>query len=371
MRILVLNAGSSSLKGSLIELPGETTVTSVEAERVSGGEGDAARRAVADLLDALGDEAHTPDAVGHRVVHGGTRFVAPVRVDADVLATIRGLATLAPLHNTMAADTIAASSELVDAVPQVACFDTAFHATLPREAIVYPLPWSWYAEWGVRRYGFHGLSVAWSVRRAADLLGAAPGELRLVVAHLGNGCSVTAVDGDRSIDTSMGYTPLEGIMMASRSGSVDPGILLAALRDRGLSPEALADVLDHQSGLHGLSGVAGGARAVEEAAAVGDERSVLALAVFARSAAAGIAAAAISLPALDALVFTGGIGANSVRLRADILARLPTLGVPAQVSVAGAGDAVLADGPPAVLRVTAREDLVIAAEVERLVTARG
>ncbi|HEX2222393.1 MAG TPA: acetate/propionate family kinase [Candidatus Limnocylindria bacterium] len=369
MRILVLNAGSSSLKGSVVEEPGERTLASAETDRgVDASRSGGAREAVAELLEALGGAGADVEAVGHRVVHGGTRFRDAVEIDDDVLGAIRALTELAPLHNAVAAETIAAARELLPGVAQVACFDTAFHASLPEEAAVYPLPWAWYAEWGIRRFGFHGLSVAWSVRRAAELLGRPAASLRLVVAHLGSGCSVTAVEGGRSADTSMGYTPLEGLMMGTRAGSVDPGVLLAALRDRGLTPDQLADVLDHGSGFVGLAGTAGGARSVEAAAERGDARASLALAVFARRAAAGIAAAASSLPALDGLVLTGGIGEHSARIPADVTARLGVLGVPAiDQGRADGGDAVLAPGPPAVLRVTAREDLVIAEQVARLV----
>ena len=366
MRVLVLNPGSSSLKGSLVEMPGERTLAADEVDWGTDATAHADRRGgVAALVERLLAE-RTADAVGYRVVHGGERFRAATPIDDDVVAAIDGLADLAPLHNAVAAETIRAARSLLPDLPHVACFDTAFHATLPEESWRYPLPGEWVEAHGLRRYGFHGLSVEWSVRRAGELLEAAVERLDLVVAHLGSGCSVTAVAGGRSVDTSMGFTPLEGLMMGSRAGSVDPGILLHLLR-AGVGVEALADGLDHGSGLLGVSGTTGGARELEAAAAAGDERARLALAMFARRAAAGIAAAASTLGRLDAVVFTGGIGEHSAAMRGDISRRLGVLGVPA-VDAETRRDAVLTDpgAPVAVLRIEAREDLAIADEVARL-----
>jgi acetate kinase len=264
---------------------------------------------------------------------------------------------------------LAAAQEALPALPQVACFDTAFHAPLPPAATVYPLPYAWYEDWGIRRFGFHGLSVAWSVERAAELLGWAVDELQLVVAHLGSGCSVTAVAGGRSVDTSMGMTPLEGLMMGTRAGSVDPGILLEVLAAGRLDLSTLAEALQHGSGRLGTSGVAATLPEVERAAVGGDARAALALELFVRRAASGIAGAATTLERLDAIVFTGGIGEHAAELRAEICGRLGTLDVPSVLSPAPEdADAVLSlpGSPVAVLRVEAREDLVIAREVHRL-----
>jgi acetate kinase len=363
-RYLVLNAGSSTLKASVVdadtkELLARTTVgwgsdASRAADRRSGLES-----ALEQVLPAA-ERAHLI-GVGHRIVHGGRSFVEPVLLSEAVLAELDELSGLAPLHNPVGVDTARAALGLLPDVPHVAAFDTAFHATLAEEAFVYPLPWHWYADHGVRRFGFHGLSVEWSVRRAAELLGRPAAELALVVAHLGSGCSVTAVLGGRSVATSMGFTPLEGLMMGTRGGSVDPGVLLWALRDGGLSAEALAEALDHGSGLLGVSGVSGDVRSVDAAADQGDERARLALTMFVRRAAEGIAAAATSLPRLDALVFTGGIGENAGALRAQILARLAVLGLAPIATEETGVDRVLsaAGAAPAVLRVEAREDLVI------------
>jgi acetate kinase len=380
VRVLVLNPGSSTLKAVVLEPPGRDPLAAIEV-----GRGDDASRAadrtavVAKALDALaadGVAADTIDAVGHRVVHGGVRLTAAALVDDAVLAAIDAASELAPLHNPVAADTIRAARTLLP-VPHVATFDTAFHATLPAEAIRYAVPDPWSAEWGVRRFGFHGLSVAWSTRRVGELLERPPSGLGLVVAHLGSGCSVTAVDGGRSVQTSMGMTPLEGLVMGTRAGSLDPGILLALLRDGRRTAEELADDLDHRSGLLGLSGRSADIRELLAAEAEGDEPARLALAVFVRSAAAGIAAAATALPALDALVFTGGIGEHSGPIRQRIVARLGVLGLGPLPDVEAAEDGgsserdrPLSTGPkPRVLRVAAREDIVIADATVDLIAA--
>jgi acetate kinase len=323
------------------------------------------------VLWQAGVEPAALAAAGHRVVHGGARFVEPTRVDEAALAELDALGELAPLHNAVALDTLRAQRELLPGVPAVAAFDTAFHATLSEQAYVYPLPWAWYAEWGIRRFGFHGLSVAWSVRRAAELLGRGSRELCLIVAHLGSGCSVTAVEGGRSVSTSMGLTPLEGLAMGTRSGSVDPGILLHVLRERGLPADRLAEVLDHESGLLGISGISGDMRTVSEAAARGHQRARLAIDIFVRRAAAGIAVAATSLPRVDALVFTGGIGEHAADVRGAIVARLAPLDFEPLPEAQWFGDGVLSepDSRVAVVRVEAREDIVIAEAAAKL--ARG
>lgn len=372
MQVLVLNAGSSSLKGSVIEVGRETALARCEA-----GAGDDASRdphwatLVDEVLRGLrraGAEPRTVDAVGHRVVHGGTTFQSAVRIDDNVLGTIDALAELAPLHNPIAAETIRLARARLPGQPHVASFDTAFHATLLPAEFRYPVPESWYRDWGVRRFGFHGLSVAWATSRASELLDRPVDELRLAVAHLGNGCSVTAVNGGRSVSTSMGMTPLEGLMMGTRAGSIDPGIPLALLRDGRLEVREIADALDHASGLLAVAGTAD-MRTVVEADARGDGRAAMALQMFVGRAAAGIAAAATALPALDALVFTGGIGEHSGAVRALIAGRLATLGIqPIDSAATATVDQRL--NPPdrlvALLRIESREDLVIAAQTAQL-----
>jgi acetate kinase len=371
VRVLVLNAGSSSLKASVVD--GSATVARTEtswgadASRAAGREG-----AVAAVLEAFagdGVAADTLAAVGHRVVHGGSRFTEPVTIDDVTLDALDELSELAPLHNPVAVDTIRAARTALPDVPHVACFDTAFHATLPETAARYPLPESWHAEWGIRRFGFHGLSVAWSVRRAAELLDRPAAEVNLVVAHLGSGCSVTAVAAGRSVATSMGFTPLEGLMMGTRSGSIDPGIPLYLMRTERATREHLEDALEHESGLAGVSGIGSDIRELEPAAASGNHRARLALDMFADRAAAAIAGAMTSLDRLDGLVFTAGIGEHAASVRAGIVARLGVVGVPGVGATENGDDRVLAAGPPAVLRIEAREDLVVAGDVESLLRA--
>jgi acetate kinase len=367
VRILVLNAGSSSLKASAIDAP-DTTVARTDAswgaDASRSGDRAAGLRAVLRALAASGARLDSFEAVGHRVVHGGSRFTRATVIDADVLDGIREVRDLAPLHNEVALDTIAAAQALLPAIPHVAAFDTAFHAPLPPAGYRYPVPAAWFRDWGIRRYGFHGLSVAWSVRRAAELLGQPAAALRLLVAHLGSGCSVTAVNGGRSVDTSMGMTPLEGLMMGTRSGSIDPGVGFAVLRPGRLSVAELEDVLEHRSGLLGVSGRSADVRELLSAEASGDEAAALAIELFVRRAAGGTAAVATSLPALDALVFTGGIGANAAAIRSRVAARLAVLGVPALSPRDVRADAILTESGsrPAILRVEAREDVMIAAE---------
>jgi acetate kinase len=371
MRVLVLNAGSSTLKASVLDaghrdaLFATTLDWGADATRATGRDEDFAR-----LLEHLvveGIPIGSIEAVGHRVVHGGTRFTAPTVVDEEVLAELDALAGLAPLHNPVAVETIRAALRALPDVAEVAAFDTAFHATLPPAGFTYPLPAAWIEAHGLRRFGFHGLSVAWSVTRTAELLELPVDALGIVVAHLGSGCSVTAVDGGRSASTSMGMTPLEGLMMGTRSGSIDPGILVRLLR-AGVTPDELVEGLEHESGLLGVAGSAD-MRELLELEANGDERAALAIELFVRRAAEWIAAAATALPRLDGLVFTGGIGEHAAPVRARIVGRLGMLGVASSLAdTKGEEDAVLAArrAGPAILRVAAREDLVIAAATRRL-----
>jgi acetate kinase len=334
--LLVVNAGSTSLKLHLVE-------------------GD-----VATPVDALEVEC---DAVGHRVVHGGVRFREPVVLDDEVKSAIRELSSLAPLHNEPALEAIEAAQRALPDVPHVAVFDTAFHATLPEEAAVYAVPRRWPEEWGVRRYGFHGLSVQWAAGRVP-----VP---RLVVCHLGGGCSVTAVRDGRSVETTMGFSPLEGVPMTTRSGSIDPGALLYLLRERALSVEELDRALEHESGLKGLSGRTGDVRELEEAEAAGDERARLALAVYVHRIAAAVAASAAALGGLDALVFTAGVGEHSAAVRARVCERLSFLGLRldprANAAAAPDADVATADSAARVHVIRAREELVIARAVRALV----
>jgi acetate kinase len=366
MRVLVLNAGSRTTKASLVE----------GGQALARADGPALEDAAAleTLLAALGGDLR-PDAVAHRFVHGGTRFTAPVVVDDGVVEVLDDLVALAPLHQPPALRALTAARVRFPGTPHVCCFDTAFHASLSESEWRYPVPWDWASDWGIRRFGFHGLSVAWSTRRAAELLGRSPEDLRIVVAHLGGGCSVTAVEGGRSVRTSMGYTPLEGMMMSTRSGSIDPGLMLRILADGRLSTDVLSYALEERSGLLGVSGVSADLREVQAAADGGDARAALAIAMFVARASAAIGAAAVALPRLDALVFTGGIGEHATGVRRAIVERLGALGVAPIPAAAPAGDGILSEtgpgrspGPgPTVLRIEAREDLVCASEAAALV----
>jgi acetate kinase len=368
MRVLVLNAGSSTLKASVLDGDGRSLFATTlewgaDATRAEGREADF--EALLERLVVEGVPVGSIEAIGHRVVHGGTRFTAPTLVDDEVLDELDGLADLAPLHNPVAVETIRAALVALPGVPEAAAFDTAFHATLAPPAFTYPLPASWTERHGLRRFGFHGLSVEWSTARAAELLETPSADLGLVVAHLGSGCSVTAVDAGRSTWTSMGMTPLEGLMMGTRSGSIDPGILVRLLH-AGVTPDELVEGLEHESGLLGVAG-SGDMRELLEREASGDERAALAIELFVRRGAEWIAAAATVLPRLDGLVFTGGIGEHAAPVRTRIVGRLGMLGMPTSLADSE-GDAVLTarGAGPAVLRIAAREDLVIAEATRRL-----
>jgi acetate kinase len=370
-RVLVLNAGSATLKATVIDLPAQEPRFDRTVDWASTAR-DEVGVAVGDVIEAIaaaGIGLDSIEVVGHRVVHGGERFIAPTPVDDEVLTGLDAVAELAPLHDPIAIATIRATRERMPDVPQVADFDTAFHAALPEVARRYPVPDEWISRHGVRRFGFHGLSVEWSVGRAAALLQRPVTELRLVVAHLGGGCSVTAVDRGRSVDTSMGLTPMEGLMMATRAGSIDPGIVFRLLHD-GRSADQIERELDHESGLKGVGGT-GDMRQLLDRAAVGDDRASLAIDLFVRRAVAGIAASATALPRLDALVFTGGIGEHAAIVRERICDGLRLIGVPSIESGNGDGDALLGQGPSgvAVLRIHAREDLVIADHALRVIAA--
>jgi acetate kinase len=367
--VLVLNAGSSSLKWSILDARTEATVDEGNAT----WEGSEHGRHAAEMADALG-KIQGVDAVGHRVVHGGARFRESVLVDDAVRREIDALSELAPLHNPAALAGIEAATKAFPNVPQVAAFDTAFHATIPDAAAIYPLPWEWTEQWGLRRFGFHGLSVQYALRRTAELLGRQPA--RLVVAHLGSGCSVTALTDGRSVETSMGFTPLEGVMMGSRSGSVDPGLLLHLLTRRGVQPDDLDAGLNERAGLLGVSGVASDMRKVQAAADSGSERARLAIEMFVHRLVMTIGGMAAALGGLDALVFTGGIGEHSTQIRRAVVERLAHLGASLDPKLndgldgdhQGDADITAANGRARVLVVTAREDLSVLAEVQRVLS---
>lgn len=357
MRVLVVNAGSRSLKLRLLD----------EEDAVAGGRDLEAEAGPEELSAALG-ELGPPDAVGHRVVHGGRR-TAGVRVDEALVEELHGLTDLAPLHQPPALAAMAVTAQVLPGVPAVACFDTAFHTTLPAAAATYALPAEWRERWGLRRYGFHGLSHAWAARRAAELTGRPAAALRVVTCHLGGGTSLAAVAGGRSVDTTMGFTPLEGLVMATRSGTVDPGLLLWLQQSAGLSAEEVGDGLEHRSGVLGLAGTAD-MRDVVERAGRGEPEATLALDVYAHRARAGVAAMVAALGGVDALVFTGGVGEASPPVRAAVVGGLGFLGLavdPGRNADAEPDADIGVAGAVPVYAVTAREDRQIAGEVRALV----
>jgi len=361
VRVLVVNAGSSSLKLRLLE--GDDALTLECDLPVEAGRTD-----LEALAEALAGHP-PPDAIGHRVVHGGERYRRAVRIDAGVLDDLRALSELAPLHQLPALAAEAVVARALPGVPSFACFDTAFHGTLAQATATYALPRAWRERWPLRRYGFHGLSHAYAARRAAELLGQPVEELRIVSCHLGAGASLCAIDRGRSVDTTMGFTPLEGLVMATRSGSVDPGLLLWLLKHEHLSAVTVAHALEHESGLFGLTGSTD-MRVILERVGEGDPEAALAVGVYVHRLRAGIAAMAVAMDDLDALVFTGGVGQNSAALRAETATGLATLGValdPARNAAANGDHDVSAGGARVrSLVIGAREDLQIAREVREV-----
>ena len=361
--ILVVNTGSSSLKIRMLDA-GDRIVES--ADLPGGAEG-------LESLDGLLDRWPAFEVSGHRVVHGGSRFRSSVLVDAKVVDALDDLSALAPLHNPPAVSGIRAIMKLVPDRPVVACFDTTFHAGIMKEAAVYGLPWRWSEDLGVRRYGFHGLSHAYVSRRAAELLGRSVADLRTVTCHLGAGASLAAVSGGRSVDTTMGFTPLEGLIMATRSGSVDPGAVLWLQEKLGLSPAEMTEELERSSGLLGMTGISEDIRDVISAADAGEPRSQLAMAAYVHRIRCGIAAMAASMGGLDAVVFTGGVGETSHRIRSLVCQGLEFLGI--KLDEDGNADPNKRDldisqreCPIRLLRIYTREDLEIAAEVRKLLS---
>jgi len=354
VRLLVVNAGSSSLKLSLLG-PHDETLAEHEVEGTSGKIDRAA-------LESAVREAGLIDAVGHRVVHGGPRFSGPVRIDDEVEVYLRSLIDLAPLHQKPALEAIDAVRRQIPAVPAVACFDTAFHHRMPAAAATYAIPLEWRERWSIRRYGFHGLSHAHAVRRAAELSGRPLDALRIVSCHLGSGSSLAAVRGGRSVDTTMGFTPLEGLVMGTRAGSVDPGLLLWLIRGGGLDADYVNDALENRSGLLALAGTAD----MKQVLGAGDSA---ALDVYLHRLRALIAAMAAAMDGLDLLVFTGGIGEHAAPIRSGAAEGLGFLGVAVDEELnRGSGDREISRQGAVVrtLVVAAREDLEIARQVREL-----
>ncbi|MEG4148874.1 acetate kinase [Microcoleus sp. Pol12B5] len=347
MKILVLNAGSSSQKSCLYELNDvlpdrplqplweaqidwthQQGIAELKVKTAKGDQleeefaSDSRKDAISRMLDSLWrgrtqtiNDLKEIDIVGHRVVHGGEDYQQSTLISPDVKKAIARLSVFAPVHNPVNLEGIEAIEKILPNVPQVAVFDTAFHAQLPPAAFVYPGPYEW-LENGIRRYGFHGISHQYCARRAADILGRDVADLRLISCHLGNGCSLAAIRGGWSVDTTMGFTPLEGLMMGSRSGSIDPGILIHLLKQSDFTAEKLDGILNRNSGLKGISGVSSDLRQIGDAIAQGNQRAQLALDIYIHRLRAGIGAMLASLGGLDALIFTAGVGENSAVVRA-------------------------------------------------------
>ncbi|MCI0685023.1 MAG: acetate kinase [Gemmataceae bacterium] len=384
MKVLVCNAGSSTLKLSLFEAEEERLLadglidwTAKPARLGLRRPGQAELRAEltvgqhADAISRILDELQTIapiHAVGHRVVHGGDRYSAAARITPEVKRAIDELAELAPLHNPPSLGCITAFENALPGVPQVAAFDTAFHATLSAAARTYPVPRSWTRDLGIRRYGFHGLSHSYCAGRAAAMIGRT--NVRLIIAHLGNGASVSAVREGVCVDTSMGFTPLEGLMMGTRSGSVDPGVLIYMLREKGLDGDRLDRALNHESGLLGVSGVSSDMRQVL-AAAPDNPDARLAVDIYVHRIRQTIGAMAATLGGVDGLVFTAGVGENSAEIRERVCANLDFLGLALDRSANRErrpdADIAAPASKARILVIATREDLTIVRETRKLI----
>lgn len=372
MRVFVVNSGSSSIKYQLIDTASGERVLAGTLERIGEPGGDAPDHTsgMRQVLDALGVDAQIA-AVGHRVVHGGARFTAPTLIDDSVVEAIDDLSALAPLHNPANLAGVIAARTVLPGVPHFAVFDTAFHQSMPAEAYTYAIDRALAAEYGVRKYGFHGTSHQFVAEQTAGVLGRPLEELKLIVLHLGNGASATAVDGGRSIDTSMGLTPLQGLVMGTRSGDLDPAVLVHLHRVAGLSVDEIDALLNKRSGMLGLTG-RGDMRDVTGAAAAGDELAEAALAVWAYRIRHYVGAYLAQLGGLDAVVFTAGVGENAPELRARSLAGLEHLGIRVdrflnERPAKGARIISPALEGPKVLVVPTNEELAIARQTAKLV----
>jgi len=364
LRVLVLNAGSSSLKLSLVD-EDDSVLTDRDFEVAEG------RLDETQLASAI-HEMQGIEAIGHRVVHGGPRYTRSVRLDGDVIKYLVTITDLAPLHLPAALAGISAARELLPRVPGVACLDTAFHSRMPEAASTYAIPDEWRLRYGIKRYGFHGFSHAYAARRAAEMLGRSPHELRVVTCHLGAGASLAAVRGGRSVDTTMGFTPLEGLVMSTRSGTVDPGALLYLERHAGMSEPQLTEALDRRGGLMAMAGT-GDMREILRRIADGDDAAELAFDVYIHRLRALIASMAAAMNGLDALVFTGGVGENAAPVRAAAAEGLRFLGVEVgptlNASLGPDNDVSAPEATVPTLVIKSRENVEVAREVRRVLAA--
>jgi acetate kinase len=393
--VFVINCGSSSLKYQLIDMTKETVMAKGLVERI-GMDGSILKHSPADkdtleftpaipdhkvaiqlVIDALIDENHGVikkmseiNAVGHRVVHGGERFTDSMLITSDVIAGIEACCEIAPLHNPPNLHGIHACMELMPEVPQVAVFDTAFHQTMPKTAFLYGLPYEMYVKYGLRRYGFHGTSHRYVAQKAAEMMGEHMSDLRIITCHLGNGASLTAIKYGKSVDTSMGYTPLEGLIMGTRSGEIDPAIIPFLMEKENMDAQQIDNLLNRQSGILGISGVSSDFRDLEAAANDGDERSQLAIDIFAYKVRKYIGGYVAAMGGVDAIVFTAGLGENSPFMREKICNGLEYLGTridPELNKIRGkAREISIKRSRTKIFVVPTNEELVIARDTKRI-----
>jgi acetate kinase len=393
--ILVLNTGSSSLKFSLIQADDQIVIFSGLAEKLGHidatinfktGSGKAEiplspgnhKQAVAEIFAFVEKKGLTKTlaGIGHRVVHGGEKFKHSTIIDEEVLAVIEACVPFAPLHNPANLVGIRGAMEVAPNLPQVAVFDTAFHQTIPQYAYLYAVPMQWYRDYGVRRYGFHGTSHQYVVQKAAEQLGIPLEDSAFISAHLGNGASATAVLNGRSVDTTMGFTPLEGLVMGTRSGDIDPGLPPYIAQSLGITPEEVVSLLNKKSGLLGLSELSNDMRELTAAAAEGHIGAKAAIEVFVFRLAKAIGALAVSLPRIDAIIFTGGIGENAALVREKVLQRLKVFGFIADAganakAVGGkGGEITIMDSPVAIVINTNEEAMIVKQTLEVLNNTR-
>lgn len=391
-KIIAINAGSSSLKFQLFEMPSEEVITKGLIERIGldnavfnisvNGEKikevtdipdhDVAVKILLDKLTNLGiiQSLDEIEGIGHRVVHGGEAFNDSVIISDEVLAKIDELSELAPLHNPANITGIKAFQQVLPKVPAVAVFDTAFHQTMPESSFLYSLPYEYYEKYGIRKYGFHGTSHKYVSERAAEMLGRPLEQLRLISCHLGNGASITAIEGGKSIDTSMGFTPLAGVTMGTRSGNIDPALIPFIMEKTGKNADEVLDILNKKSGMLGVSGFSSDLRDIETQAVEGNERAELALEVFANRIHKYIGSYASRMYGVDAIIFTAGIGENSDVIRERVLQGLEFMGVywdPALNKVRGEEAFInYPHSPVKVMIIPTNEEVMIARDVMRL-----
>lgn len=400
MNILVLNCGSSSVKYKLIDVDSKKTLAEGGVEKVGlpgsflkfrlpDGEKKTIempipdhKKAINDILNILTDPTYgciksfdEINAVGHRVVHGGEKFNKSVKIDDEVIAKIKECYDVAPLHNPANMTGIEAITELMPGVPQVAVFDTAFHQTMPKEAYMYALPYELYEKYAIRRYGFHGTSHRYVSRRACDFLGLPYDKQRVITCHIGNGGSITAVLDGKSVDTSMGLTPVEGLMMGTRVGDVDPGALTFIMDKEHLTTKELSDLINKKSGVAGISGISSDMRDIDAAIEKGDERAKLALDMYIYRIIKYVGAFAAVLNGVDVIVFTGGVGENQQILRKRVCDHLTYMGVKIddEVNSSSRGEEKLISAPDSAVKVVViptDEELMIARDTEAIVNGR-